>query len=289
MLETTFSNRKDGTGRRARKFLGKWTGFTFLKEQLKSFFGGSLSHNHSRNDDETEEALSVQMSHLSVEGTGFSRKAVAAAVRSPEKSGYEDCWQLIQQLLAMSHSGFEYCEEHSYHDYSQNAGLSSNYTCMYQPSHREDGHPFTSTHYRFIRTIGRGSFAKVKLAHLHGYGRPVAIKMVSTQTISQDHRMQRILAREIGIMQKVRGIRGLVGLERVGLVFEQDQWTQDQSSCLPQASWICLEMEWVSGGELFDWVAARKRLSETDARPILAQVLQGSRVTCIILHAFSPF
>lgn len=279
MPETVILSGKDGSVRRARKFLGKWTGYTFLKGQLKSFFGNTFSRSHTRNDDETEEALSVQMSRLSVEEMGFSRKAAAA--RRPDESGIEDCWKLIQQLIAMSKSGFDYCEAHSYHGNSQNAGSAFNYynyTYMFQPSQEEDGHPFTYTQYRFIRTIGRGSFAKVKLAHLYGYGRPVAIKMVSTQTISQDHRMQRILAREIAIMQKVRGIEGLVGLDRVGLVFDLDQRAQDRRNSIPQVSWICLEMEWVSGGELFDWVAARKRLSEADARPILSQILQGNRV-----------
>ncbi|ESQ47001.1 hypothetical protein EUTSA_v10027753mg [Eutrema salsugineum] len=111
--------------------------------------------------------------------------------------------------------------------------------------------------YEVGRTIGEGTFAKVKFARNSDTGENVAIKIMAKSTILK-HRMVDQIKREISIMKIVRH-PNIVRLYEV----------------LASPSKIYIVLEFVTGGELFDRIVHNGRLEESEARKYFQQLVDA--------------
>ncbi|KAL4655402.1 NUAK family SNF1-like kinase 1-like [Arapaima gigas] len=108
--------------------------------------------------------------------------------------------------------------------------------------------------YEVLETLGRGAYGKVKRATERSTGRTVAIKSIRKECITDD--LDKIhIQREIEIISSLRH----PNIIRIYEVFE----SKDK---------IVIIMEYAKGGELYDYVNAKRRLSETEARKIFRQI-----------------
>ncbi|KAK2949027.1 putative Calcium/calmodulin-dependent protein kinase type 1 [Blattamonas nauphoetae] len=101
-------------------------------------------------------------------------------------------------------------------------------------------------------TIGEGNFAKVKKAKHKKTGKQVAIKMIDKAKIIKDPHQLKSIISEIGIMKELKHANIVQLLD----VYE----TADR---------LCLVMELVTGGELFDRIVDLGAFSETDAAALM--------------------
>lgn len=111
--------------------------------------------------------------------------------------------------------------------------------------------------YEVGRTIGEGTFAKVKYAKHIETGESVAIKVMAKATILQ-HRMVEQIKREISIMKIVRH-PNIVRLNEV----------------LASQTKIYIILEFVMGGELYDKIVQQGKLSENDSRRYFQQLIDA--------------
>ncbi|KAL5559907.1 hypothetical protein UlMin_036118 [Ulmus minor] len=111
--------------------------------------------------------------------------------------------------------------------------------------------------YEIGRTIGEGTFAKVKFAQNTETGESVAMKVLDRSTIIK-HKMVEQIKREISIMKLVRHPY-VVRLYEV----------------LASKTKIYIILEFITGGELFDKIVHHGRLSEAEARRYFQQLIDG--------------
>ncbi|KAJ8768121.1 hypothetical protein K2173_021061 [Erythroxylum novogranatense] len=111
--------------------------------------------------------------------------------------------------------------------------------------------------YEVGRTIGEGTFAKVKFAKNTETRGNVAIKVLAKSTILK-HKMVDQIKREISIMKIVRH-PNIVRLHEV----------------LSSHTKIYIVLEFVTGGELFDRIVHRGRLPENEARRYFQQLIDA--------------
>lgn len=111
--------------------------------------------------------------------------------------------------------------------------------------------------YEVGRTIGEGTFAKVKFAQNTETGESVAMKILDRSTIIK-HKMADQIKREISIMKLVRHPY-VVRLYEV----------------LASRTKIYIILEFITGGELFDKIVQHGRLSETESRKYFQQLIDG--------------
>ncbi|XP_028801248.1 CBL-interacting protein kinase 24 isoform X2 [Neltuma alba] len=111
--------------------------------------------------------------------------------------------------------------------------------------------------YEVGRTIGEGTFAKVKFARNTETGESVAIKVMSKSTILE-HRMVEQIKREISIMKIVRH-PNIVRLHEV----------------LASQTKIYIILEFVMGGELYDKIVQQVKLSENESRRYFQQLIDA--------------
>ncbi|CAN6678864.1 unnamed protein product [Malus baccata var. baccata] len=111
--------------------------------------------------------------------------------------------------------------------------------------------------YEVGRTIGEGTFAKVKFAQNTETGESVAMKVLDRTTIIK-HKMVDQIKREISIMKLVRHPY-VVRLHEV----------------LASRTKIYIILEFITGGELFDKIVHHGRLSEGEARRYFQQLIDG--------------
>ncbi|KAF8404758.1 hypothetical protein HHK36_009647 [Tetracentron sinense] len=111
--------------------------------------------------------------------------------------------------------------------------------------------------YEVGRTIGEGTFAKVKFAQNTETGESVAMKVLDRSTIIK-HKMVDQIKREISIMKLVRHPY-VVRLHEV----------------LASRTKIYIILEFITGGELFDKIVHQGRLSETESRRYFQQLIDG--------------
>lgn len=110
--------------------------------------------------------------------------------------------------------------------------------------------------YRLLRTIGKGNFAKVKLAIHMATGVEVAIKIINKTVMDQT--LLKRLKREITIM-KVTNHPNIVKL--LEIIENEDV--------------LCLVMEYASGGEIFDYLVAHGKMREKEAQNKFRQLLSA--------------
>ncbi|PSS19684.1 CBL-interacting serine/threonine-protein kinase [Actinidia chinensis var. chinensis] len=111
--------------------------------------------------------------------------------------------------------------------------------------------------YEVGRTIGEGTFAKVKFAQNTETGESVAMKVLDRTTILK-HKMVDQIKREISIMKLARH-PNVVRLHEV----------------LASRTKIYIILEFITGGELFDKIVHHGRLSEADSRRFFQQLIDG--------------
>ncbi|KAL3307955.1 hypothetical protein Ciccas_013520, partial [Cichlidogyrus casuarinus] len=110
--------------------------------------------------------------------------------------------------------------------------------------------------YLMVRTIGKGNFAKVKLAVHMSTGVEVAIKIIN-KTQMKPNLLSR-LKREIDIM-KITNHPNIVKL--LEIIETEDV--------------LCLVMEYASGGEIFDYLVTNGQISEKEARVKFRQLVSA--------------
>lgn len=111
--------------------------------------------------------------------------------------------------------------------------------------------------YEMGRTVGEGTFAKVKFAVNRETGESVAMKVLAKSTILK-HRMVNQIKREISIMKIVRH-------PYIVRLFE----------VLASKTKIYIILEFVPGGELFDKIVHKGKLSERESRKYFQQLIDA--------------
>ncbi|RGB42124.1 kinase-like domain-containing protein [Rhizophagus diaphanus] len=112
-------------------------------------------------------------------------------------------------------------------------------------------------HYAILETIGTGAFSEVKLAvDLNGC-RNVAIKMIATKGIEDSERLKTSILREVEILKYVDHPNIVKLLDTV-----------------ETSTHYCLVLEYVSGGELFDYVNDHyENSNEDESKRIFIQLV----------------
>ncbi|KAL8572558.1 hypothetical protein ACOMHN_040462 [Nucella lapillus] len=110
--------------------------------------------------------------------------------------------------------------------------------------------------YRLIKTIGKGNFAKVKLAKHVPTGKEVAIKIIDKTQLNPSSLQK--LFREVRIMK-------LLDHPNIVKIFE----------VIETEKTLYLVMEYASGGEVFDYLVAHGRMKEKEARAKFRQIVSA--------------
>ncbi|XP_055721031.1 MAP/microtubule affinity-regulating kinase 3-like isoform X9 [Salvelinus fontinalis] len=110
--------------------------------------------------------------------------------------------------------------------------------------------------YRLLKTIGKGNFAKVKLARHILTGREVAIKIIDKTQLNPNSLQK--LFREVRIM-KILNHPNIVKLFEV----------------IETERTLYLVMEYASRGEVFDYLVAHGRMKEKEARAKFRQIVSA--------------
>ena len=140
--------------------------------------------------------------------------------------------------------------------YSQESENLSKYIKEYYKSHFSYP-PTDISFYKFGRMIGRGAFGKVNIGLNILTGRIVAIKSFNKQNISNEKAKKKIIY-ETNLM------RGLYhpSVTKILETFETDKY-------------MLIIMEYISGGNLQNFVKKRRKLCEKTARILYRQLIQG--------------
>ncbi|XP_061596647.1 MAP/microtubule affinity-regulating kinase 4 isoform X1 [Cololabis saira] len=110
--------------------------------------------------------------------------------------------------------------------------------------------------YRLLKTIGKGNFAKVKLARHILTGKEVAIKIIDKTQLNPTSLQK--LFREVRIMK---------GLNHPNIVQLFEVIETDKT--------LYLVMEYASGGEVFDYLVSHGRMKEVEARAKFRQIVSA--------------
>lgn len=111
--------------------------------------------------------------------------------------------------------------------------------------------------YRIEKTIGKGSYGKVKLAYDQQEERYVALKFIARSSIKKSAHWTRI-KREMNLLR-------VLDHPNVIRLYEVHETAQD----------FVLAMEYVRGQDLFDHIVGKGKLEEGEARTIFTQLLSG--------------
>ncbi|PKU63013.1 CBL-interacting protein kinase 32 isoform X1 [Dendrobium catenatum] len=111
--------------------------------------------------------------------------------------------------------------------------------------------------YELGRTIGEGTFAKVRFARNSETGEPVAIKILDKEKILK-HKLVEQIKREIATMKLIKH-PNVVRLHEV----------------MGSKSKIFIVLEYVTGGELFDKIVNHGRMREDEARRYFQQLINA--------------
>ncbi|OQV19619.1 5'-AMP-activated protein kinase catalytic subunit alpha-2 [Hypsibius exemplaris] len=112
-------------------------------------------------------------------------------------------------------------------------------------------------HYILGETLGTGTFGKVKVARHQVTGHKVAVKILNRQKI-----------KSLDVVGKIRREIQNLKLFRHPHIIKLYQVISTPTD-------IFMIMEYVSGGELFDYIVKHGRLKETEARRFFQQIISG--------------
>ncbi|KAK3025972.1 hypothetical protein RJ639_040946 [Escallonia herrerae] len=111
--------------------------------------------------------------------------------------------------------------------------------------------------YEVGRTIGEGTFAKVKFARNSETGETVALKILDKEKVLK-HKMAELIKREIATMKLIKHPNVVQLYEVMG-----------------SKSKIFIVLEFVTGGELFDKIVNHGRMREDEARKYFQQLINA--------------
>src|SRR5574343_1430585 len=117
-------------------------------------------------------------------------------------------------------------------------------------------------HYTLGKSIGEGTFGKVKLGHHTLTNEKVAIKILEKERIKDVSDVERV-AREIHILKLIRH-PNIIQLYEVSSI-----------QIIETPKHLFLIMEYASGGELFDYIVANTRLDDKEACFFFQQIISG--------------
>ena len=119
------------------------------------------------------------------------------------------------------------------------------------------------SHYRNIKetykiesTIGKGNFATVKKVKLRATGERFAVKILSKKNMTEEDLLA--METEIEILKQVDH----PNIVKLNDVFEDERH-------------ICLVMDWMQGGELFDRILETDQFSEYEAREAAKSIIDA--------------
>eukprot|EP00730_Choanoeca_flexa_P005513 TRINITY_DN11963_c0_g1_i5.p2 TRINITY_DN11963_c0_g1~~TRINITY_DN11963_c0_g1_i5.p2 ORF type:complete len:618 (+),score=95.81 TRINITY_DN11963_c0_g1_i5:3871-5724(+) len=112
------------------------------------------------------------------------------------------------------------------------------------------------SNYELLKTIGKGNFAKVKLARHKLTGVEVAVKIIDKASMKPAHLAK--LDREVSIMKRLHH-PNIVQLYEV----------------IDTETTLYLVMEYASGGEVFDYLVSHGRMKEKEARTRFRQIVSA--------------
>lgn len=138
---------------------------------------------------------------------------------------------------------------------------------MYYPYRTEKRKPSskpskTIGDYSILKSIGQGTFGKVKLGIHQPTGEKVAIKILEKSKIIDVSDIERV-SREIHILKLIRH----------PTIIQLYEVTYNQIIETPAK--LYLIMEYASSGELFDYIVSNTRLKEKEACKIFQQIISG--------------
>ena len=140
--------------------------------------------------------------------------------------------------------------------YSQESENLSKYIKYYYKSHLSYP-PTDISFYKFGRMIGRGAFGKVNIGLNILTGRIVAIKSFNKQNLTNEKAKKKILY-ETNLMRSLYH----PSVTKILETFETDKY-------------MLIIMEYISGGNLQNFVRKRRKLCEKTARILYRQLIQG--------------
>ncbi|XP_043720196.1 CBL-interacting protein kinase 32 [Telopea speciosissima] len=111
--------------------------------------------------------------------------------------------------------------------------------------------------YEVGRTIGEGTFAKVKFARNSETGEPVALKILDKEKVLK-HKMSEQIRREVATMKLIKHPNVVCLYEVMG-----------------SKTKIFIVLEYVTGGELFDKIVNNGRMMEDEARKYFQQLINA--------------
>ncbi|KAL6118732.1 mark2 [Pungitius sinensis] len=123
------------------------------------------------------------------------------------------------------------------------------------PTTTSDDQPHIGN-YRLLKTIGKGNFAKVKLARHVLTGKEVAVKIIDKTQLNSSSLQK--LFREVRIMK-------MLNHPNIVKLFE----------VIETEKTLYLVMEYASGGEVFDYLVAHGRMKEKEARAKFRQIVSA--------------
>ncbi|KAG1457306.1 hypothetical protein G6F46_007312 [Rhizopus delemar] len=114
--------------------------------------------------------------------------------------------------------------------------------------------------YSVGKTLGKGASGRVKLGVCRTTGRQVAIKIISKSHLAANPAIEKAVRREIAIMKLIHhpNVMSLIDV------------IDD-----PASSDLYLILEYVEGGELFEYLVSKGRLDEAEARHHFQQIILG--------------
>eukprot|EP00033_Pygsuia_biforma_P004475 GCRY01004908.1.p1 GENE.GCRY01004908.1~~GCRY01004908.1.p1 ORF type:complete len:718 (+),score=176.77 GCRY01004908.1:227-2380(+) len=135
--------------------------------------------------------------------------------------------------------------------------------------------PHTSSHkeeivdgrYAVLKTIGEGEFGKVKVARHIKSGCKVAVKFVKKKDVADEESIKGLYL-EANIMKQLKH-------PNIIRLFDIIETPEE----------IIMVMEWAKGGELFDYIVAHGKLSETLSRKLFRQLVAAvdhCHVNCVV-------
>ncbi|KAJ1533643.1 MAP microtubule affinity-regulating kinase 1, partial [Nowakowskiella sp. JEL0078] len=138
-------------------------------------------------------------------------------------------------------------------DDNAKSGISNNSTLanLNQPKHKHLGN------YELLKTIGEGSFAKVKLAIHRLTNQKVAVKIIDKEKLPDEYSV-RNLHREVEVMR-------LLNHRNIIKLYEVIETKRE----------LNLVLEYASGGEILDYIVAHGRLKENEAKKFARQIVSA--------------
>ncbi|KAI8972483.1 kinase-like domain-containing protein [Pilobolus umbonatus] len=110
------------------------------------------------------------------------------------------------------------------------------------------------------KTLGKGSSGRVKMGIHKVTGEKVAIKIISKSHLASNASVEKAVKREIAVMK---------------LISHPNIMTLIDVIDLSDSPNLYLVLEYVQGGELFEYLVSQGRLSEIEARKYFQQIIMG--------------